>query len=83
MQNWSALKIINFGEVSCLFTFSCLFTLAPNSAMLRDRAHLIQCKVGQHEKILTSVRSADCLLSAVCLFLARLGLVQGMRDDVR
>ena len=47
MQSWSAWKIIDFGWVGCLFTFSCLFTSAPNSAMIWDRAHLIQ--VGQHE----------------------------------
>ena len=28
----------HFDETSCLFTFSCLFTLIPNTALLSDRA---------------------------------------------
>ena len=40
---------MNFGDVSCLFTFSCLFTLDQNSAIIADRTLLLQYKVTRCE----------------------------------
>ena len=69
---WLGLKFRIFGEVSCLFTLSYLFTLVPTSVMLWDTAYLIQHKIVGHENLGVLVRSGGCLLSAVCLLCAKL-----------
>ena len=45
-------EIIIFGDISYLFTFNCLFTLVPNSAIIADMTLLMQYKVVRYEKFI-------------------------------